>query len=163
MADATQTDATLAVPAVEKSRRRVLRDGWNWRLLLVRLLTSGMAVTLTVVLTPGLTFTGWGLGEFWLVAGVFAVLSAFVKPVLQFFSLRFLVASYGLINIVVNGVLLWLLTVVLRDLITFDFIWQLLVGGLLVGVFGLVFDAMAGTSPPVQDSSATDEESEVSS
>ena len=152
MADAGRADATLAVPGVEKSRARVLRHAINWRLLLVRLVTSGLAVTLTVLITPGLSFSGWGLGEFWLVAGVFALISAFVKPLLQFFSLRFLVASYGLINILVNALLLWLLTVVLGDLITYDHVWQLLLGGLIVGVLGMILDAMAGTNYPVQDS-----------
>ncbi len=120
MADSVRTDATLAVPAVERRRSRVWGQNLNWRLVLVRLVTSGLAVTVTVVFTPGLSFSGWRPGQFWLVAGVFALISAVVKPALQFFSLRFLVASYGLINIVVNAVLLWLLTVVLSDLITYD-------------------------------------------
>lgn len=154
MTDAKRTDATLVVPGVEKSRARVWRHAVNWRLLVVRLVTSGLAVTLTVLVTPGLSFTGWGFGEFWLVAGVYAVIGAFVKPLLQFFSLRFLVASYGLINIVVNALLLWLLTVVLSDLITYDRVWQLLLGGFTVGVLSMVFDAMAGTSYPVQDTRA---------
>ena len=151
MADAVRTDATLAVPAVERSRARVWRQSLNWRLIVVRLITSGLAVTLTVVITPGLSFTGWGIGQFWLVAGVFALISAFVKPGLQFFSLRFLVASYGLINIVVNGVLLWMLAVVLDRLITYESWWQLLLGGLIVGVLGMLLDALAGTNYPVLD------------
>ena len=159
MADATRIDATLAVPAVEKSRARVWSQNLNWRLILVRLITSGLAVTLTVLVTPGLSFTGWRLGEFWLVAAVFAVISAVVKPALQFFSLRFIVASYGLINIVVNGVLLWLLTVVLSELLTYQYLWQLLLGGLIVGILGMLLDAMAGTSHPVLDSTETKEQS----
>jgi uncharacterized membrane protein YvlD (DUF360 family) len=98
-----------------------------------------------------LAFTGWRIGQFWLVAGVYALISTFVKPAIQFFSLRFLVASYGFINVVVNGLLLWLLTVVLRDLITYDYIWQLLVGGLIVGILGMLLDALAGTNYPVLD------------
>ena len=80
-----------------------------------------------------------------------------MKPALQFFSLRFLVASYGLINIVVNGVLLWMLTVVLNDRITYDFIWQLLVGGFLVGLLSMCLDALAGTNYPVLDRKATED------
>jgi uncharacterized membrane protein YvlD (DUF360 family) len=153
MADAVTTDATLAVPAVAKRRADVRSHSLNWRLILVRLVTSGIAVTLTVVLTPGLDFSGWRIGQFWLVAGVYALIGAFVKPAIQFFSLRFLVASYGLINIVVNGLLLWLLTVVLSELITYDRLWQLIVGGLIVGILGMVLDALAGTNYPVLDRS----------
>ena len=163
MADSVRTDATLAVPAVERRRSRVWGQNLNWRLVLVRLVTSGLAVTVTLVFTPGLAFSGWRPGQFWLVAGVFALISAVVKPALQFFSLRFLVASYGLINILVNAALLWLLTVVLSDLITYDFLWQLILGGLLVGVLSMVFDSMAGTSPPVQDSRDTDSDREEAS
>ncbi|MEO8107442.1 MAG: phage holin family protein [Actinomycetes bacterium] len=159
MADGTRTDATLAVPAVEKSRARLWGQSLNWRLVLVRLITSGLAVTLTVLITPGLAFTGWRPGEFWLVAAVFALISAVVKPALQFFSLRFIVASYGLINIVVNGVLLWLLTVVLSEILTYQYVWQLLLGGLIVGILGMLFDAMAGTNHPVLDSTETKEQS----
>jgi uncharacterized membrane protein YvlD (DUF360 family) len=153
MADAVTTDATLAVPAVAKRRADVRSHSLNWRLVLVRLITSGLAVTLTVVVTPGLSFSGWRIGQFWLVAGVYALISTFVKPAIQFFSLRFLVASYGFINVVVNGLLLWLLTVILQDLITYEYIWQLLVGGLIVGILGMLLDALAGTSYPVLDRS----------
>ena len=47
VADAASTDATLAVPAVERRRSRVWGQNLNWRLVLVRLVTSGLAVTLT--------------------------------------------------------------------------------------------------------------------
>lgn len=153
MADAISTDATIEVPGVAKRRAAVRSHSLNWRLILVRLFTSGLAVTLTVLITPGLAFTGWRIGQFWLVAGVYALLSAFVKPAIQFFSLRFLVASYGFINIVVNGLLLWLLTVVLSEVLVYDRLTQLLVGGLIVGVLGMVLDALAGTNYPVLDRS----------
>jgi uncharacterized membrane protein YvlD (DUF360 family) len=151
MADAITTDATLAVPAIAKRRAEVRSHSLNWRLILVRLITSGLAVTLTVVVTPGLAFSGWQIGQFWLVAGVYALISTFVKPAVQFFSLRFLVASYGFINVAVNGLLLWLLTVILGDLMTYEYIWQLLLGGLIVGILGMLLDALAGTNYPVLD------------
>jgi putative membrane protein len=151
---ATGPDTTLAVPAAEQRRRLLVRQGYNWRLILVRVITSGIAVYVTVLLVPGLGFTGYRLGQFWVIAGTFAVLSAFVKPALQFFSLRFLVASYGLVVVVINAFLLWLLDSLLSGLLTYDFLWQLLVGGVVVGIVGMFLDAVAGTSDPVGDSRA---------
>ncbi len=150
MAD-TGPDTTLEVPAVAERRRRLVRHGYNWRLILVRVVTSGLAVYLTVLVVPGLGFTGYRWGQFWVIAGTFALLSAFIKPALQFFSLRFLVASYGLVVVVINAFLLWLLDRLLSGLLTYDFLWQLLVGGVVVGVVGMFLDAVAGTSDPVVD------------
>jgi putative membrane protein len=147
----TGPDTTLEVPAAAERRRRLVRQGYNWRLILVRVVTSGIAVYVTVLLVPGLGFTGYRLGQFWVIAGTFAVLSAFVKPALQFFSLRFLVASYGLVVVVINAFLLWLLDSLLSGLLTYDFLWQLVVGGVVVGVVGMFLDAVAGTSDPVVD------------
>jgi putative membrane protein len=152
----TGSDTTLEVPAAAERRRRLVHQGYNWRLILVRVITSGLAVYLTVLVVPGLGFTGYRLGQFWVIAGTFAVLSAFVKPALQFFSLRFLVASYGLVVVLINAFLLWLLDSLLSGLLTYDFLWQLLLGGVVVGILGMFLDAVAGTSDPVFDPRAVD-------
>lgn len=152
---AESADVLLDVPEIANRRRRLVRHSYNWRLILVRVITSGLAIYLTVLIVPGLGFSGYRLGQFWLIAGTFALLSAFVKPALQFFSLRFLVASYGLVVVVINGFLLWLLDRLLSGLLTYDFLWQLLVGGLVVGIVGMFLDAVAGTSDPVVDVRAT--------
>jgi putative membrane protein len=149
--DEVARGSTLAVPAVAEQRRWVRRYGYNWRLLLVRVITSGLAVYLTVLLVPGLSFTGYRLGQFWLIGGTYALLSAFIKPALQFFSLRFLVASYGLVVVLINALLLWLLATLLSGFLTYDWLWQLFLGGLLVGIIGMLLDAVSGTSYPIQD------------
>ena len=64
--------------------RRLRGDVGNWRLLLVRTVTSGVAVVATVFLVPGLSFYDWRRGDFLLVGLVFGLLTAWVKPVLQF-------------------------------------------------------------------------------
>jgi uncharacterized membrane protein YvlD (DUF360 family) len=89
----------------------------NWRLLLVRTLTSGVTVVATVFLVPGLSFQHWRYGEFVLVGLVFGLLTALVKPLLQFLALRYLVVSYGLVLVLINAGLLWLLSLLLGNLI----------------------------------------------
>lgn len=90
--------------------RRLRADVGNWRLLLVRTLTAATAVVVAVFVVPGLSFRHWHHGEFLLVGIVFGLLTTLVKPMLLFLSLRYIVVTYGLVLIVVNAVLLWLLS-----------------------------------------------------
>ena len=131
--------------------RRLRKDLTNWRLFAVRLITSGLAVVLTVGLLPGLRFTSWHWGEFLLIGVVFGVLNAVVKPVIQFFSLRYLVASYGLVVILINALMLALLSLILGGEIHNRGPLALFFGGFLVGLIGLALDTLAGTTPPFLD------------
>jgi putative membrane protein len=124
-------------------------------LFLIRVLAAGLAVVLTVALVPGLAFSSWRPGAFGVVALTYAVLVAVVKPVLEFVALRFLVATYGLVVIVINAIVLFLLASILDDLIVYDRLWQLLVGGFIVGLLGLVLETVLGATPPVLDTKAT--------
>jgi len=131
--------------------RRLRTDVGNWRLLLVRTLMSGVAVVVTVLVVPGLSFHDWRRGDFLLVGLVFGLLTALVKPVLLFAALRYVVVSYGLVLVVVNAALLWLLSVVLGNLIHASGLLAALLGGLVVGVIGMLLDVIVGATPPVLD------------
>ena len=131
--------------------RRFLREILNWRLALVRVLTSGLAVVLTVVVLPGLELARKSVVLFLVIGVVFGLLNALVKPVLQFFTLRYLVASYGLIVVVVNALMLGALSWILGGEITSRGVLPYLFGGLLVGVLGLLLDTLFGTMPPILD------------
>ena len=132
-------------------RHRLRRDLANWRLFLVRWLTSGLAIVITVALLPGLRFTSWTWGEFLLIGLVFGLLNAIVKPVIQFFTLRYLVASYGVVVILINAFLLLLLSWVLGGEIAARGPVPLLLGGAVIGALGLFLDTIAGTTPPIFD------------
>ena len=126
----------------------------NWRLFLVHVLSSGLAVTITVLVLPGFWFERWAWGELLLVAVVAGVLNATVKPLLQFFALRYLIASYGTAVVLVNAAVLFLLAVILHGDIAVRGVFALLVGGLVVGILGMVFDALLGTGAPILDSAS---------
>jgi len=133
---------------------RLRQEISNWRLFLVRLVTSGLAVVLTVTILPGLQFASWGWGRFLLIGLIFGLLNALVKPVIQFFALRYLVASYGLVVVLINALMLVLLSWILGGDIQSRGGLSFLLGGVLVGVLGLVLDSLAGTTPPILDQSA---------
>jgi putative membrane protein len=115
----------------------------------MRVLTNAVAVLITVALVPGLRLVEWRAGAFLVVGLVFGLLNAVVKPALQFVVLRYLVATYGVVVVLVNAALLWALEALLPEVISSDRLWPVLVGGVLVGVIGLLLETLAGLSPPV--------------
>jgi putative membrane protein len=133
------------------ARARLVSDWANWRLWLTRIVTNGLAVVVTVLVLPGLRVDRWYLGIFVLTGLVFGLLNAVVKPIIQFFALRYLVVSYGFVVVLINAFLLAMLSWILGNELAWRGVLPLLVGGLLVGALGLVFETIAGATPPILD------------
>jgi putative membrane protein len=146
-----ESRSTVAVPAVAERRSWARRTALNWRLLLVRFVAAGLAIIITVAVVPGIHFTSWRPGQFGVITVTYAALVALLKPLLEFLALRFLVATYGLIVIIINAAVLYVLAHLLDGLITYSRLWQLLLGGLVVGVLGLLLETILGATPPVLD------------
>ena len=115
----------------------------------MRAISAGLSVILAVIIVPGLSFVGWQWGQGIEIAVIFALLNAFVKPVLQFLSLRFLFSSYGIVIVLINTVLLWLLSLIMDDRLVATTLLSVLLGGVLIGVFGCCDRRRAGCRLPV--------------
>jgi putative membrane protein len=79
--------------------------------ILIRLLINAAALWAAVRLVPGVSFTGDGRLLF-LVALIFGVLNASLKPVLMILTLPFLLLTLGLFTFVLNAFLLWITSAV---------------------------------------------------
>ncbi len=123
----------------------------NWRLFLIRFFSAGLAVVLTVIIVPGLHFVEWRAGDFIRIALIFGVLNATVKPMLQFLVLRFIFSTYGIVVVIINTLLLVLLAMILGGTFEAARPLSVLLGGLVVGVLGLIFETLLGATPPVLD------------
>ena len=75
--------------------------------ILVRLLINAAALWVAVRLVPGVSFSG-NTGLLLVVALVFGVLNASVRPLLWLLTLPFLILTLGLFTLVLNALLLWL-------------------------------------------------------
>jgi putative membrane protein len=75
--------------------------------IILRLLLNAAALWVAVRIVSGITYDGGVLG-FLGVALVFGIVNAFVKPVLQFFSIPFILLTLGLFLFVVNALALWI-------------------------------------------------------
>jgi putative membrane protein len=74
---------------------------------LLRLLIGAVALWVATRIVPGISYTGdWRL--LLLVALVFGVLNAAVKPILMLLTLPLLIVTLGLFTFVLNALMLWL-------------------------------------------------------
>ena len=149
--DATSSPRVHHYSVGAVARERLRRDFSNWRLALVRVFTNALAIVITIAVVPGLRFETWYLGFFTLMGIVFGLLNAFVKPLIQFFALRYLVASYGFVVVLINALMLFLLASIFQGSISTRSVLSILLGGLIVGVLGLVFETVAGATDPILD------------
>jgi putative membrane protein len=80
----------------------------------LRLVCSAAAVWLSTVILPGIKVHAqsiWGtIGTVVLVALIFGVVNTFIKPVIKLVGCGLYVLTLGLIALVVNGLLFWLVS-----------------------------------------------------
>ena len=81
---------------------------------LVRAGLTGIALWVVTIFVPGVDIVG-GEGEplkrvgiIFVVAVVFGVVNAFIKPIVQFISIPLYILTLGLIHIVINALMLWI-------------------------------------------------------
>jgi putative membrane protein len=74
---------------------------------LLRLLINALALWVATRIVPGITATS-DFGTFLLVALVFGLLNALVRPVVRMLTCPLLILSLGLFTFIINAFILWL-------------------------------------------------------
>jgi putative membrane protein len=119
--------------------------------LLLRILIPAAALGIAHLLVSGIELTSGSelskVGTLVLVALIFGVVNAVLKPIVKTIGCLFYVVTLGLIGLVVNGLLLWLCSWIAGKLsLPFHItgFWPAFWGAIIVGVVGwvlnLVFD-----------------------
>lgn len=122
---------------------------FNWRILLLRIVVNGLALLFTALLVPSIYFVDRRLWVWLVLAVAMGVLNAVVKPIIQFLTLRFIFATYGLVVVLINAILLGLLELFFPGLFAVQGIFWALVGGAVFGIFATVFESLLGLTPPI--------------
>ncbi|HTC25416.1 MAG TPA: phage holin family protein [Gemmatimonadales bacterium] len=116
------------------------------RHLLIRLLINAVALFAAVKLIPGMHFSG-GLTNLLLVALVFGLVNAVVRPILTLLSCPLIVVTLGLFLLVINAGMLWL-TSWLSDKFALGFqvdgFLPALLGGLVIGIVSTALTLFVG-------------------
>ncbi len=98
---------------------------------------------------PGIYFVDRSLSSVLLLALGLGILNALVKPVIQFLTLRLLFVSYGLIVILINTLILYLLAHFFPQRFAVDIIFWAFVGGAVIGLLGSLLESLLGVTAPI--------------
>lgn len=87
---------------------------------LLRAALTGLALWVVTLFVPGLTFVGGNntvqrLGIIFVVAVLFGVVNAIVKPIVQILSIPMYILTLGLFHIVINAFMLWVTAQITKD------------------------------------------------
>jgi putative membrane protein len=118
---------------------------------LLRVLVSAAALGVATWAVPGIELlagSGWTrVGTLLAVAAIFGLINATLKPLIKVVGCAFYVLTLGLIALVVNGLLLWLTSVIAGDL-TLPFhvtgFWPAFWGAIIVGLVSWVLNLLIG-------------------
>lgn len=111
--------------------------------LILRILINGVALWLTALLLPAINIQG-GFWNVLLVAVVFGLVNALIRPIIKLFSLPITCLTLGLFTLVINAAMLGLTAWLVGDIMSIQgdtLLVQLgwaLVGALIISLISMV-------------------------
>jgi putative membrane protein len=114
--------------------------------LILRIMINALSIVIAVKLIDGLTFAG----EWWkmiIVGAIFGLVNSLIKPVVQLFTLPFLILTLGLFTLIINAMMLGL-TAVLSDTLNLGFhirgFWPAFWGAIIVSIVSMLLSWLTG-------------------
>jgi putative membrane protein len=111
--------------------------------LLLRWAGISLALYVATEVVPGVDYHGpwWGLA---LVAAVFGLVNALVRPVVVLLTCPFVLLTLGLGLLLINGAMLGLTAWLAGDWLTVEGCFPAVLGALLISVVSYVFNLLVG-------------------
>jgi putative membrane protein len=112
--------------------------------IVIRIVVNAVAIWVATVLVPGVSFDrpgssgGGKVVALLVVAAIFGLINAFIKPVVKLFALPLFILTLGLITFVINALMLELTSwVSSRADLGFhvdDFFWSAIFGAIVISI-----------------------------
>ncbi len=108
----------------------------------IRLIINMIALTVTASLLPGIHIVGDDLGTLVVIALVFGIVNAIIKPIVALLTCPLVILTLGLFIFVINALMLLLTAALVPDRFVVDgFAWAL-GGGIVMGIAAIVIEAI---------------------
>jgi len=105
--------------------------------LILRIVINAVALWVADLVVPGLTVSD-NIGALLLVAVVFGVVNAFIKPIVQFLSCPITILTLGLFTLIINTAMLSLTGWLTGWRLTIDSFWAAFFGALIISIISTV-------------------------
>jgi len=108
----------------------------------IRLIVNGAALAITAYLLPGITIRDDSLLTLFIIALIFGIINALVKPILALLTCPLIILSLGVFIFVLNGALLMLTSALSGGRLTVDNLGWAILGGIIMGIAGMIVEAL---------------------
>jgi putative membrane protein len=109
-------------------------------------LINTLAVLIAVQVIPGIHFKDKSLLTPFVVSLVLGILNAIIRPIFMLLALPLLIFTLGLFMLVINALLLYLVSIVLKSHFQVDGFWAAFWGALLIWIVSVVLNSMTGNA-----------------
>lgn len=108
--------------------------------ILIRVVVNAAALSFTAFLLPGITIAD-DVGTLFLVAIVFGIVNAIIKPIITILTCPFVILTLGLFIFVINGMMLMLTSTLMGDAFNVDSWGTAILGGIIMAITSIVLEA----------------------
>jgi putative membrane protein len=116
------------------------------RNFLLRLIANAVALAATAAILPGIHIQNDRIGTLLLIALIFGIVNAVLKPIIVIMSCPLIILTLGLFAIAINGIMLLITAAIAGNRFTIDGFWWAVLGGLIVGVISSVLEGALGVN-----------------
>lgn len=121
---------------------------------LLRAALTGLALWVVTLIVPGIRFVGGDstlqtVGIIFVVAVIFGLVNAVIKPIVQIISIPLYILTLGLFHIVINALMLWITSWITENtthwgLYIDDFWWTAIWAAIVLSIVSWVLSLIAG-------------------
>lgn len=128
---------------------------------LLRAALTGFALWVVTLIVPGISFVGADstlqeIGIIFVVAVIFGLVNAIIKPIVQFISIPLYILTLGLIHIVINALMLWITSWITENtthwgLVIDEFWWTAIWAAIVLSIVSWLLSLVVGSSERAAD------------
>ncbi len=121
------------------------------RNFLLRLIINAVALAVTAAVLPGIHIINNEIGTLLIVAFIFGLVNAVLKPILYVLSCPLIILTLGLFALAINALMLLITDALSGDRFTVDGFWWAVLGGLVVGLIAAILEGVLGVNKDEDD------------